>query len=183
MRILEAGGEADVSQLGWVTVCACIKARFPRSGPGRIAAAPHSPRPSCPAHAPRLNRRLLVQSRLVQHSSHPQYMVAEAQHDMHAGGARGEPPRSNSAADASSPVELGSAGGTGPAGCVWGTPLLLVEPGSGGLACLGLGCGLPFRAGMKRAHREPGRHTPLCVTNQITLVHARRSLPPPPPPT
>jgi hypothetical protein len=26
---------------------------------------------------------------------------------------------------------------------------------------------LPFRAGMKRAHREPGRHTPMCVTNQI----------------
>jgi hypothetical protein len=35
------------------------------------------------------------------------------------------------------------------------------------LAWLGLGCRLLFRAGMKRAHREPGRHTPLCVTNQI----------------
>ncbi len=42
-----------------------------------------------------------------------------------------------------------------------------VGPSREGLASLVLGCGLPFRAGMKRARREPGRHTPLCVTNQI----------------
>jgi hypothetical protein len=42
-----------------------------------------------------------------------------------------------------------------------------VGPSREGLAWLGLGCGLLFRAGMKRAHREPGRHTPMCVTNQI----------------
>jgi hypothetical protein len=39
--------------------------------------------------------------------------------------------------------------------------------GQVGKAWSKLGCGQPFRAGMKRAHREPGRHTPLCVTNQI----------------
>ncbi len=42
-----------------------------------------------------------------------------------------------------------------------------VGPSREGLAWLGLGCGLLFRAGMKRAHREPGRHTPMCITNQI----------------
>ncbi len=47
-----------------------------------------------------------------------------------------------------------------------------VGPGREGLAWLGLGCGLPFRAGMKRAHRWPGRQTPLCVTNQIKSTSA-----------
>jgi hypothetical protein len=46
-----------------------------------------------------------------------------------------------------------------------------VRPSREGLAWLGLSyiimIGLLFRAGMKRAHREPGRHTPLCVANQI----------------
>ncbi len=35
-----------------------------------------------------------------------------------------------------------------------------------------------FRAGMKRAHRWPGRHTSLCVTNQI---ESNSPHPPPPP--
>ncbi len=46
-----------------------------------------------------------------------------------------------------------------------------VGPSREGLAWLGLGCGLLFRAGMRRAHREPGRNTPLCVTNQIKSNH------------
>ncbi len=29
-----------------------------------------------------------------------------------------------------------------------------------------------FRAGMKRARREPGRHTPLCVANQIPFAES-----------
>ncbi len=51
----------------------------------------------------------------------------------------------------------------------WGGGGHHVWPSRAGLAWLGLGCGLLFRAGMKRAHREPGRHTPLCVTNQIKI--------------
>jgi hypothetical protein len=46
-----------------------------------------------------------------------------------------------------------------------------------GLAWLGLGCRLPLRAGMKRAHREPGRHTRLCATNQTKSNHPRTPCP------
>ncbi len=54
----------------------------------------------------------------------------------------------------------------------WGGGIIVLGLSREGLAGLGLGCGLPFRAGMKRAHREPGRHTPLCVTNQKSKPQA-----------
>jgi hypothetical protein len=57
--------------------------------------------------------------------------------------------------------------GRGRRGELGGGTIVLGRVGKA-LAWLGLGCGL--RAGMKRAHRGPGRHTPLCVKRLINSV-------------